>query len=61
MLKEKDMTRKFYNKSIDVLVIINETNDGATTAILGDEEKVSDDTIFALYKGFDLVGWSSAP
>lgn len=44
------MARKFYNANTDVLVIIHDNDDGATTAILGDESKVTDEEIFALYE-----------
>lgn len=43
------MIRKFYNAETDVLVIINYTGPVHTTAIMGDEEKVTDEEIFALY------------
>jgi len=52
------MTRKFYNQATDVLVIIHDTDDGATTAILGDETKVTDDEILALYNGDAVDGFA---
>ena len=51
------MTRKFYNESSNLLVIITDTEDGATTVIVGDESKVTDDTIFSLYNGETVTGW----
>lgn len=53
------MTRKFYNANTDVLVIIHDNDDGATTAILGDESKVTDDEIFALYNGEAVDGFAA--
>jgi hypothetical protein len=53
------MTRKFYNEKNDVLVIIHDNADGATTAILGDETKVTDDEIFALFNGDNVDGFTA--
>jgi len=44
------MVRKFYNAETDILIIINYTGPVHTTAIVGDEEKVTDEEIFALYE-----------
>jgi len=52
-------TRKFYNESNDVLVIIHDNAEGATTAILGDETKVTDDEILALYNGDAVEGFKA--
>jgi len=52
-------TRKFYNATTDVLVIIHDNADGATTAILGDDTKVTDDEIFALYNGDQVDGFAA--
>ncbi len=43
------MIKKFYNATTDVLIVINYTGPVHTTAILGDETKVTDEEIFALY------------
>jgi hypothetical protein len=51
------MTRKFYNASTDVLVIIHDNDEGATTAILGDETKVTDEQIFSLFNGDEVSGF----
>jgi hypothetical protein len=52
------MARKFYNEATDFLFIIHENAEGATTAILGDETKVTDEEIFALYNGDDVAGFA---
>ena len=51
--------RKFYNEATDVLVIINDNDEGATTAIVGDETKVTDEQIFALYNGDNVEGFKA--
>ncbi len=54
------MPRKFYNESNDLLLIITDTDDGATTVIVGDDTKITDDEIFEMYKGNLPEGWKGA-
>ena len=52
------MSRKFYNNTHDVLLIVTDNDDGATTVIVGDESKITDAEIFSLYNGDRIVGWT---
>jgi hypothetical protein len=51
------MIRNFYNADIDVTVIIDYTGPMHTTGIMGDETKVTDEEILALYNDNKLEGW----
>lgn len=51
------MTRKFINQASNVSVIITDNAEGATTVIVGDETKVTDETILSLYNGDTVEGW----
>jgi hypothetical protein len=50
-------TRNFHNDEHNVSVVITHEGNGATTGILGDDTKVTDDEIFEMFKGNLPAGW----